>query len=80
VTSRLLPVLAEAPPTSGKRGAQDDDEVPVPQAATVRKLEEFATKKLGEIVRNAGAGKSGYDEAEVAAARELLDSGGKIER
>jgi hypothetical protein len=73
-------VLAEAPPPSSKRGAQDDDEVPAPQAATVRKLEELATKKLGEIVRNAGAGKTGYDAAEVVAARELLNSGGKIER
>jgi hypothetical protein len=80
VTSKLLSVPADSAPTTGKRGAQDDDEVPIPQAATVRKLEELATKKLGEIVRNAVAGETGYDAAEVIAARELLDRGGKIER
>jgi len=57
--------------------------VPIPKIATVKKLEEIATTKLGEIVRNASSGKTGwtgYDQAEVTAARELLDSGSKIER
>jgi hypothetical protein len=81
VTSKLLPVLADLAPTSGKRNnAQDDDDVPIPSVPTVKKLEEIATTKLGEIVRTAGSGKTGYDQAEVTAARELMDSGGKIER
>jgi hypothetical protein len=57
--------------------------VPIPKIATVKKLEELATNKLGEIVRNATASKpgwTGYDQAEVIAARELLDRDSKIER
>jgi hypothetical protein len=81
VSSKLLTALSDAPSTTVKRGnAQDDDEIPVPKVASVKKLEEIATKKLGEIVREASAGKTGYDEAEVIAARELLDRDGKIER
>jgi len=84
VSSALIPLLSDGPPTSNKRGNnQDDDDVPIPKIATVKKLEELATSKLGEIVRNASAGKSGwtgFDQAEVIAARELLDRGGKIER
>jgi hypothetical protein len=83
VTSKLLTVLSDSTSTSSsvKRGnAQDDDEVPIPKTATVKKLEELATTKLAEIVRKAGSGKTGYDEAEVIAARELLDRDGKIER
>jgi hypothetical protein len=81
VSSKLLTALSDAPSTTVKRGnAQDDDEIPVPKVASVKKLEEIATKKLGEIVRKASAGKTGYDEAEVIAARELLDRDGKIER
>lgn len=84
VTSRLIPLLSDSTLVSNKRGNnQDDDDVPLPKIATVKKLEEVATTKLGEIVRNASAGTSGwtaYDQAEVIAARELLDSGGKIER
>jgi hypothetical protein len=82
VSSKLLTVLNDSTATTTvKRGnAQDDDEIPIPKIASVKKLEEIATKKLGEIVRNAKAGKTGYDEAEVIAARELLDRDGKIER
>lgn len=82
VTSKLIPLLSDAPPTSNRRNNnQDDDDVPTPKIPTVKKLEELATTKLGEIVRNASSGKwTGYDQAEVIAARELLDSGGKIER
>jgi hypothetical protein len=49
----------------------------------VKKLEELATSKLAEIIRQFSSGKkgwTGYDEAEVIAARELLDRDGKIER
>lgn len=69
--------------SSNKRGGgagQEDDEVPIPKIGTVKKLEEIATSKLGEIVRNASSDKSGYEQAEVIAARELLDRDGKIER
>jgi hypothetical protein len=84
LTSKLIPLLSDSPPTSSKRGnSQEEDDVPLPKLATVKKLEEIATNKLGEIVRNANAGKqgwTGYDKAEVIAARELLDRDGKIER
>ncbi|KAH7077148.1 hypothetical protein FB567DRAFT_503213 [Paraphoma chrysanthemicola] len=87
LTTKLVPLLADAAPqqVSNKRGnAQtEDDDVPIPKLATVKKLEEIATNKLGEIVRNASQAKSGwtgYDQAEVIAARELLDRDGKIER
>lgn len=84
LASKLIAALSDSTSTSSnKRGggnSQDDDEIPIPKLATVQKLEEIATKKLGEIVRSAGKGQSGYDQAEVAAARELLDGGGKIER
>jgi hypothetical protein len=76
-------LLESTSTSSNKRGGggnQDDDEVPIPKIATVKKLEEIATSKLGEIVRNASSGKSGYEQAEVIAARELLDRDGKIER
>lgn len=68
---------------SNKRGGggnQEDDEVSIPKIGAVRKLEEIATSKLGEIVRSASSGNSGYEQAEVIAARELLDRDVKIER
>jgi hypothetical protein len=85
LTSKLIPLMSDTPATFNKRGNnnQDDDEIPIPRIETVKKLEEIATAKLGDIVRNAGAGKSGwtgYDQAEIIAARELLDRDGKIER
>lgn len=46
---------------------------------TVQKLRELATAKLAEIVRRSSAGEAGwtgYDDAEVAAARELLSKEG----
>jgi hypothetical protein len=49
----------------------------------VKKLEELATSKLAEIVRQYGSGEKGWaglDEAEVIAAKELLNREGKIER
>jgi hypothetical protein len=54
----------------------EDDELPPPKLATVKRLEELATSKLGEILRNYAAGKKGwmgYDGAEITAARQLLD-------
>ncbi|KAF1920111.1 hypothetical protein BDU57DRAFT_463733 [Ampelomyces quisqualis] len=85
VSSKLVPLLADStstPPSKRGSGAnQEDDEIPIPNIGTVKKLEEIATAKLGEIVRNATSGKTGgYELAEVIAARELLDRDGKMER
>lgn len=80
VSKTLIPLLSDNPvpaPSSKKNNNNaDDDDLPPPKLATVKKLEELATAKLGVIVRNASAGKkgwTGYDQAEVIAARELLD-------
>jgi hypothetical protein len=57
--------------------------VPPPKLQSVKKLEEIATSKLAEAVRQFRSGNkacSDLDEAEVIAARELLDRDGKIER
>ncbi|KAI1075221.1 TPR-like protein [Whalleya microplaca] len=54
----------------------DSDGFTVPGPETLRKLDEVATEKLAEIVRRSSAGDKGwqgYDEAEVRAARELLE-------
>jgi hypothetical protein len=85
LTSKLIPLLSESTSVSNKRGnhQNDDDDIPIPTIDSVKKLEEIATSKLGEIVRNASSGKAGwtgYDQAEVIAARELLDREGKPER
>jgi len=48
----------------------------LPTLKTVQRLNEVATKKLAEIIRKHSTGENGwqgYDEAEVIAARELLD-------
>ncbi|KIW01745.1 uncharacterized protein PV09_06921 [Verruconis gallopava] len=61
-TKKLLEVLPNTGPTTG-----------APSKEKVEKLNELATTKLAEIVRIAKDKTSGYDEAEVRAARELLD-------
>jgi hypothetical protein len=82
LTSKLNSVLSDS--SSNKRNTQEDDnDIPLPSAATVKKLEEIATSKLAEIVRRYKSGRKdwgGYDEAEIIAARELLDRDGKTER
>jgi hypothetical protein len=83
LTSKLNTILSESTSAATKRSAQDDDDIPVPSAQTVKKLEEIATNKLAEIIRQHKSGKKGwqgYDEAEIIAARELLDRDGKTER
>ncbi|KAK7749382.1 Inositol phosphatase SIW14 [Diatrype stigma] len=65
-------LLSEPPRSSGK---SESDDFPLPELATLQGLDAVATEKLAEIVRHYSAGKNGwqgYDEAEVAAARELL--------
>lgn len=69
ITSKLL----KAPAKSAK--LTDSDDFALPDIATIERLSELATEKLSEIVRRNGAqerGWCGYDEAEIAAARELL--------
>ncbi|KAG8413230.1 hypothetical protein J3458_012817 [Metarhizium acridum] len=59
------------------KSRKDSDGFQLPDQATIEKLNEAATKKLGEIVRRNGAKDKlwqGYDAREIAAARELLDS------
>lgn len=88
VTSRFSSLSPESSSSINKRNnnnnnAQDDDDVPIPAISTVKKLEEIATSKLAEIVRQYKSGTkgwAGYDEAEVIATRELLDRDGKVER
>ena len=72
VAHKLIPLLSESSSVSKR----DDDEVAPPKLQSVKKLEELATAKLGEIVRQFSAskpGQTGYDEAEIIAARELLN-------
>jgi tetratricopeptide (TPR) repeat protein len=86
LAKKLIPLLSDSS-TSSKRNnnssnSEDDDARP-PKLETVKKLEELATSKLAEIIRQYGSGKkgwTGFNEAEVIAARELLDQDGKIER
>ena len=77
--------LLEAISKGGKGAvATSDDDLPPPPVATVEKLHEVATSKLAEIVRKASSGMKGwegYEEAELIAARALLDKDeGKITR
>ncbi|KAK5689573.1 Inositol phosphatase SIW14 [Elasticomyces elasticus] len=83
-TSKLLDVLQD-----GKKGqvATSDPvtgDLAPPSVAAVKKLNQLATAKLGEIVRRGTAGEKGWDgysEAELKAAKALIDSDTqKIER
>jgi ER membrane protein complex subunit 2 len=61
------------PPKASKQS--DDDGLSLPNAATLRQLDELATKKLAEITRRFAAGErgwQGYDSAEIAAAKDFL--------
>ncbi|KAI0408177.1 tetratricopeptide [Xylaria palmicola] len=68
-------LLSDSSPKSSK--LIESEEWSVPAASTLRALDEKATEKLAEIVRRNTAGErdwQGYDRAEVAATRELLES------
>jgi ER membrane protein complex subunit 2 len=82
VSSRLLPLIPEASKTPSKDSAYGD--LLLPTEGTVKALHELATSKLAEIVRRGSAGENGwdgYDEAELKAARELLNRGsGDVQR
>lgn len=82
ISSKLTRLLSESSSsTTSKRNlAQEDDDVSVPSISTLQKLEELATNKLAEIVRQYKSGNKawqGFDEADVIAARELLDRDGQ---
>ncbi|CAI6341464.1 unnamed protein product [Periconia digitata] len=82
VSQKLLPLLSDTPSTS-RRNADADDDVPPPKLQTIKKLEELATSKLAEIVRQYKSGSkkwAAFDEAEVIAARELLNRDDTAER
>lgn len=71
VTDKLL-----VPTSTKSKKNNDDDGFVVPDQKTIQKLNELATKKLGEIVRRYGAKEQlwqGYSEGEIAAARELIE-------
>ncbi|KAI9800581.1 MAG: hypothetical protein M1833_003239 [Piccolia ochrophora] len=63
--------------TNGSEGdPPESDGLPAPSIAELQKLNQLATSRLAEIVRRHTAGEHdwrGYDQAEVIAARELLD-------
>ncbi|KAK5142563.1 hypothetical protein LTR04_002185 [Oleoguttula sp. CCFEE 6159] len=70
----LLPTTASKPPPAPSDPVVGD--LAPPSLASVQRLNELATAKLAEIVRRSAAGErswTGYETAEVIAARELLD-------
>jgi ER membrane protein complex subunit 2 len=83
-TGRILDVLSTS--KKGQHTSSDPiaGDLAPPSVESVKKLNELATAKLAEIVRKASAGDQGWDgynEAEVKAARELIDRDTqKIER
>lgn len=59
---------------SSKRS--EDGELPIPDIKTVQLLNQQATAKLSEIIRRSTGGEAGwggYDEAELIAAKALLN-------
>lgn len=85
-TARLIEAIPNAnnqKPQKASSEAGAGDQAP-PTLESVKKLNEIATSKLGEIVRRSSSGEKGWDgykQAELIAARELLDRDTqKIER
>ena len=81
-SKKLLGVL---PQVSRSRDTTDSayGDLPLPSEDTVKKLEALATEKLSEIVRKGAKsekGWDGYEEAELIAARALLDRDGNVQR
>jgi len=75
-TSRLLDVLAQVKKPQKVDSDPLTGDLAPPSIDTVKKLDQLATSKLGEIVRRGSVGEKGWDgysEAELQAARELLD-------
>lgn len=76
-TTKLLDVLASSKkPQQASSNPVTGDLAP-PSITAVTKLNEIATAKLGEIVRRSASGEkgwNGYNQAEIIAARELIDN------
>lgn len=69
-THRLLTVKPQA-----SKQAVSGDDLPMPDVQTIEKLNQTATARLSDIVRRSSTGErgwTGYDAAEVIAAKELL--------
>ncbi|KFA47073.1 hypothetical protein S40293_04611 [Stachybotrys chartarum IBT 40293] len=65
------------------KNQSEDNAFQLPAKATIEKLNQVATAKLAEIVRRSGANEpqwQGYNEAEIAAARALLDKSSDVVR
>lgn len=65
------------------KNQSEDNAFQLPARATIEKLNQVATAKLAEIVRRSGANEpqwQGYNEAEIAAARALLDKSSDVIR
>ncbi|KAI7055106.1 hypothetical protein KC352_g44662 [Hortaea werneckii] len=81
--SLLVTLEGAAKPQKSSSDPVTGDLAP-PSIESVRKLNQAATAKLGEMIRRVGSGEKGWDgynEAEIKAARELLEKGAqKIER
>jgi len=74
-SKRLLELLPNAPKSSSSSDATFGD-LALPSISSVERLHELATSKLGEIIRRSSTeekGWDGYSEAELIAARELLN-------
>lgn len=64
-------------PSSRNLKQTESEEWSIPATSTLQKLDKVATEKLAEITRRNLAGEKdwqGYSEAEIAAARDLLES------
>ncbi|KAI0852242.1 TPR-like protein [Daldinia vernicosa] len=64
-------------PSKVSQNRATSDGFAIPDSVTLSKLDELATEKLAEIVRRNSSGEKGwqgYDEAEIKAAKELLES------
>lgn len=73
-SSKTTTQLLEDPPKPSKQA--ESDGLSPPNLPTLQKLDGLATEKLGEITRRFTAGErgwQGFDEAEIVAARELLE-------
>ncbi|CAE7176932.1 hypothetical protein CFE70_005594 [Pyrenophora teres f. teres 0-1] len=83
VSAKLNSLLSDSASAPSKRNAQEDEDVAIPSSHMVKKLEELATNKLAEMVRQFKSGNKswqGFDEADIIAARELLDRNGNMDR
>ncbi|KAI9693887.1 MAG: hypothetical protein M1822_003158 [Bathelium mastoideum] len=75
-TNKLLEVYPKNSKPSQAVSDSIAGELPLPSLQSIQKLNELATAKLAEIVRRGSAEEKGwndYEEAELIAARELLD-------